>query len=243
VDLLYEAGIMKLGANEPKKVAALGVLVLVAGYLAYTNIFSGPSVPTVRTRPAPTAAENQSPLVAPAEPGPPLPPRATAPRGRSDEFHPVLHSKRPEDRIDTSKIDPTLRLDLLAKLQSVELPTGGRNPFKMGQPPPPPEAKRLPGPEPIVKPGPMQTVAVPPAPPAGPPPPPPITLKYYGFTSGPASPAKTAFFLDGEDILVAKEGDTLKRRYKVVRIGANSVVMEDTDSKRQQTIPLTEEAG
>jgi hypothetical protein len=233
---------MKLGANEPKKMATLGALVLLAGYLAYTNIFSGPSVPTARTRTAPAASDNAGLPVGPAESGPPLPPRATAGRGRSDEFHPVLHSKRPEDRIDTSKIDPTLRLDLLAKLENIVLPSGGRNPFKMGQPPPPPKAEPLKGPEPIVKPGPVQTVAVP-QPPPGPPPPPPITLKYYGFTSAPGAPARTAFFLDGEDILVAKEGDTLKRRYRVVRIGANSVVMEDTDSKRQQTIPLTEEAG
>jgi hypothetical protein len=82
-----------------------------------------------------------------------------------------------------------------------------------------------------------------PTPPPGPPPPPPITLKYYGFTSPSGAAAKTAFFLDGDDILIAKEGDTLKKRYKVVRIGVNSVVMEDTDSKRQQTLPLAEEAG
>jgi hypothetical protein len=75
------------------------------------------------------------------------------------------------------------------------------------------------------------------------PPPPPITLKYYGFSSPPGAGTKTAFFLDGEDILVAKEGETVKRRYRVVRIGVTSVVMEDTDSKRQQTIPLAEEAG
>ena len=32
---------MKLGANEPKKLIALGALVLAGGYLAYTNVFSG----------------------------------------------------------------------------------------------------------------------------------------------------------------------------------------------------------
>jgi hypothetical protein len=79
--------------------------------------------------------------------------------------------------------------------------------------------------------------------PAAAPPPSPISLKYYGFSSAPGNTVKTAFFLDGEDILVAKEGETLKRRYRLVRIGVNSVVMEDTESKRQQTIPLSEEAG
>jgi hypothetical protein len=233
---------MKLGANEPIKVAALCGLVVVGGYLFYANVLSGPSVPAARTSARPTGDATSIPADSPTVGADrPAPSRAVAGRARSDEFHPVLHSKRPEDRIDPVKVDPTLRLDLLAKLQEVGLPAGGRNLFKMGAPPPP-KAAALPGPEPIVKPKPIQ-VEVQPAAPSGPPPPPPITLKYYGFTSPSGKAARTAFFLDGEDILVAKEGDTVKKRYRVVRIGVNSVVMEDTDSKRQQTLPLTEEAG
>lgn len=228
---------MKLGANEPKKLAVLGALVLVGGYLFYANVLSGPSVPAARkSAPAQLATDTTSFSTADA----PVSSRAAASRGRTDEFHPVLHSKRPEDRMDPVKIDPTLRLDLLAKLDEVPLPTGGRNPFKMGAPPPP-KAEALKGPEPKVPLKPVE--AAKPAPPPGPPPPPPITLKYYGFTSPSGAAAKTAFFLDGEDILIAKEGDMLKKRYRVVRIGVNSVVMEDTDSKHQQTLPLTEEAG
>jgi len=33
----------------------------------------------------------------------------------------------------------------------------------------------------------------------------------------------------------------VKKRYRVVRIGVNSVLMEDTESKRQQSLPLAEE--
>jgi hypothetical protein len=226
---------MKLGANERKKVAVLGLLVLVGGYLFYTNVLSGPSVPSART-----SAPAQPAVDAASIPSAEAPvPRRAASRGRTDEFHPSL-LYRPEDRIDPVKVDPTLRLDLLAKLDDVPLPTGGRNPFKMGAPPPP-KAEPLKGPEPKVPLKPVE--AAKPAPPPGPPPPPPITLKYYGFTSPSGAAAKTAFFLDGDDILVAKEGDMLKKRYKVVRIGVNSVVMEDTDSKREQTLPLAEEAG
>ena len=43
------------------------------------------------------------------------------------------------------------------------------------------------------------------------------------------------------EISVAAEGDTVKKRYRVVRIGVNSVLMEDTESKRQQSLPLTED--
>jgi hypothetical protein len=231
---------MKLGANEPKKLVALAALVVLAGYLAYTNVFSGPSIPATRPAPLPTAVDKTAASIEAADAGSPTSPRVAASRARSDEFHPVLHSKRPEDRIDTSKIDPTLRLDLLAKLQDVGLPTGGRNPFKMGQQPV--KAEPLKGPEPIVplKPKPAGTKT---PPPPGPPQPPPITLKYFGFTSASGASTKKAFFLDGDDILIAKEGDTLKKRYRVVRISVTSVVMEDMDSKRQQTIPLTEEVG
>jgi hypothetical protein len=236
---------MKLGANEPKKVVVLAVLGVLSAYLAYTNLFSGPSASTPRTAPLPSAAEGPAAPGAPAESGPPLPPRAIAGRGRSDDFHPVLHSKRPEDRVDTSKIDPTLRLDLLAKLEEVASPNGGRNPFKMG-PPPPPKPDPLKGPEPIVK---LTKPVVPPvgakAAPTGPQGPAPLQtgLKYYGYTSPSGASARTAFFLDGEDILVAKEGDTLKRLYRVVRVGSTSAIVEETNSKRRQTIPLTEEAG
>ena len=54
---------------------------------------------------------------------------------------------------------------------------------------------------------------------------------------------KTAFFLDGEDILLATEGMTVKKRYKIVRINAESVVIEDTEVKREQTLKISEDAG
>jgi hypothetical protein len=231
---------MKLGADDPKKVIVLGALVVIGGYLVFSEVLSGPSSNPAASATPPAIRQAAAPVDVPQ---PPRPVARTSSRSRvqSDEFHPVLHPKRPEDRIDTAKVDPTLRLDLLAKVQNTDSAGPGRNVFQFGQAPLPPE--------PIVRPKPAATATVTPAPappptaPPGPPPPPPITLRYYGFSSIPGSTAKTAFFLDGEDILVAKEGETVKRRYRVVRIGATSVVMEDTESKRQQTIPLAEEAA
>ena len=230
---------MNLGTNEPKKVVVLSVLGLVAAYLVYSNLFSNsPGAPAART-PAPAADPSPAPTASPSPEPVRTFPRTAASRGRSDEFHPVLHSKRPEDRIDPMRIDPTLRLDLLAKLEKVESPGTGRNVFQFGAAPA--KVEPLKGPEPKVIPKPpLETKNEPPKPPP-PPPPAPITLRYYGFSSAPGNSTKTAFFLDGEDILVAKEGETVKRRYRVVRIGINSVVMEDTESKRQQTLPLAEE--
>ena len=41
---------------------------------------------------------------------------------------------------------------------------------------------------------------------------------------------------------MAAENDIVKGRYKVISFGVNSVVMEDTINKDQQTLPLTKEA-
>ena len=43
--------------------------------------------------------------------------------------------------------------------------------------------------------------------------------------------------------VIAGEGDTIKKRYKIVRIGVNSAVVEDTEFKggNQQTLPLEAE--
>ena len=80
-------------------------------------------------------------------------------------------------------------------------------------------------------------------PPPGPPSAPPIPLKFYGFVNRARSGAKSAFFLDGDDIIVATEGDLIKKRYKIISIGLNSAVVEDTQFKSngRQTLPLTEE--
>jgi len=43
----------------------------------------------------------------------------------------------------------------------------------------------------------------------------------------------------GEDIFVAKEGDIVDRRYRIVKINANSVDVEDVLTNNRQTLPLT----
>ena len=78
--------------------------------------------------------------------------------------------------------------------------------------------------------------------PPPPPPPPPIPLKFYGLSGGLRSTVRRAFFLSGEDIVQAGENETIGNRYKVVRIGVNSAVVEDTVAKNQQTLPMVEEA-
>ena len=227
---------MTLGADR-KKLYVLGALILIGGYFFYTNVLSGPSSPAPVRPTRPTALSNPYPETQAAS-------RRPAPSSRSnEEFRPSLKPKRPEERVDPMSIDPTLRLDLLAKVQAVNIEGGRRNLFSVGAPPLPPEpavsvkgataTARVMGPQPPPP---------PPQPPAEPPPP-PITLKYYGYSSARSDNHKRAFFLDGDDILVAAEGETVKKRYRVVRIGVNSVVMEDTQFKHEQTLPLQEGAA
>ena len=234
---------MKLGA-EPKKLAFLGGLVLLGGYLFYSNrtpvpASSEPSRPSRAVGHATAAVQPAYPVTEAIARRAPLASRAT------EEFRPSLKAKRPEERVDPMTIDPTLRKDLLAKVQAVNMEGGARNLFQFSAAPPPPlpaepripvGAKgRGPGGAPV-------QVAGPPSPPP-PPQAPPILLKYYGYSSARGDNHKRAFFLDGDDILVAGEGDIVKKRYKVVRIGVNSVVMEDTQFKHEQTLPLQEEAA
>jgi hypothetical protein len=72
---------------------------------------------------------------------------------------------------------------------------------------------------------------------------PPIPLKYYGYANPRATTTRRrAFFLDGEDIIIAGEGELIKKRYKLVKIGVNSVTMEDTQfNNDQQTLPLAQD--
>ncbi len=233
---------MKLGTENKKQVYILIGLAVVGGYFFYTNVLSQPSDGRPSTPAAPAAAATPAIAVPAPSAGAPAGSRRL-PGGRlraNDEFRPSLKPRK-EDQIDPTAIDPTLRLDLLAKVQKVEPQGGTRNLFQFGAAPPP-EAAKLKGPEPKVLPKtPAQIAKEQQQAKAGPPPkppPPPILLKYYGYSTTKLDGRKRAFFLDGEDILVATEGETVKRRYRVVKIGVNSVVMEDTESKSQQTLPL-----
>jgi hypothetical protein len=232
---------MNLGA-EPKKTVFLGGLVLIGGYVFYTNVISTPDA-----QPRKTAPQAQAPA-APVAPGRgPAPPNIrrtkTAARGAaSQDFKPTL-KLRPEDRPNYATVDPTLRLDLLAKVQAVTLEGGKRSLFQFGAPPPPKPvevaaihpAQRRYGPDPPPKP-------LPPAVPPAAPPPPPITLKFYGFAKPKPDGQKRAFFMDGDEIFVAAEGELVKKRYRVVQIDVNSVIMEDTEYKNnRQTLVLQQE--
>jgi hypothetical protein len=126
-------------------------------------------------------------------------------------------------------LDPTLRLDLLASSEQIKYAGSGRNIFVS-------QAQDIPKPK-----GPGVTDSkpagyTPPAVQA----PPPINLKFFGFANHPGEPKKI-FLSQGEDVFIAGEGDIVDRRYKVMRISATSVEIQDVlSSGPPQNLPLTQ---
>jgi len=93
-------------------------------------------------------------------------------------------------------------------------------------PPPPPPTRKAPPPPPPTK----QAVL--------PPPPPPITFKFEGGVT--RGEEKYAILRDEEGILhVGKEGDTVAFRFKVLKIGHESIDMGYVDNAARQQIELS----
>jgi hypothetical protein len=132
-------------------------------------------------------------------------------------------------RLADSTLDPRLHIDELAVSQNKKYEAGGRNIFRMEELKPIEKtigSVRQPyGPDPLPTPTP-------------PPPPPPIPLKFYGFASKPNEP-KRIFLADEGEVFVARQGDIVERKYKIVQINNTSVIIEDVLNSNRQTIQVT----
>ena len=85
-----------------------------------------------------------------------------------------------------------------------------------------------------VAPAPMPASMVP----AGPPMPPPIALKFVGIVH-PAHQAQIAVLSDGRNVFYGREGETIDGRYRIERIGVESIEMAWVDGRGRQVIRLS----
>jgi hypothetical protein len=199
---------MKVGIEDKKKLAVLGVvgvIALGAGVYLYTQL-SDPS-------PAPVAA----PVIA------------------STPAAPVVKSSgsgaaAKNMGTTAAQLDPTLRMGPMLVTEALVYSGGGRNIFSASSVP-------VEIPKAIAPARPKAALPPPPVVPQGPPPPPPIDLKFFG-TSSLENGHRQAFLLHGEDVFLATDGEIVQRRYKVLTVSANSVLVEDMTNNNRQTLPL-----
>jgi len=108
--------------------------------------------------------------------------------------------------------------------------------------------KAAPPPPPIVPspsrgtPPPVVVAPVPPGPPQPPQPapPPPITLKFIGIIESTERAQKIAILSDGRNVpFYGREGDIIEGRYRILKIGVESIELAYVDGRGRQTIRLT----
>jgi hypothetical protein len=206
---------IRLTPDQQKKGGLIAAFVLVAGVILYYDFRDDtpprPVAPVVVTAPVKVAPATKTGAA------------VAVPPGRS------AGAAAKNLGTTSAQLDPTLRMEAMLVTESLAYSGNGRNIFSANSVPvdiPKPIA-------PVRKAGPPP----PPPPPPGPPPPPPIDLKFFGTTTG-ADGKREAFLLHGDDVFLASDGDIVQRKYKVVSVSANSILVEDMANNNRQTLPL-----
>jgi len=71
-----------------------------------------------------------------------------------------------------------------------------------------------------------------------PPPTPPAPLRFYGFAERSQGGRRQVFLTDGEEVYLAAEGDVVLHRYRVLRVGNQSIELEEVSGKQRWVVPL-----
>jgi hypothetical protein len=125
---------------------------------------------------------------------------------------------------ESSSLDPTLHYALLEMTENERYEGSGRNIFRSYRDEPP--LREIPAvPEPNPSPLPDQPTAS------------SIQLKFFGLATISLSERKACLTQDG-DVFIGGEGDIIDRRYRIVRIGTNTVELEDLVDNRTRKLTL-----
>jgi hypothetical protein len=210
---------LQKGTENKKQVYFLIVLVvvivLVGGY-EIKDYFGGSSTPP----PPPIAAKSAALSSSKASASHATAANSTASQGQEAQ------------KLSNAGIDPTLHLEILARSEKIEYLGTGRNIFSAESAPPPIERIVASArPNPLGQPG-VSTPSGPIKPVA-----PPIDLKYFGYTQA-KDKSLQAFFVHGDDIFAARNGEIIDHRYKVGVIQATSVQVTDLGYNNTQTLQL-----
>jgi hypothetical protein len=126
------------------------------------------------------------------------------------------------------------RIDL-ARLEGPRptAPLGKRDIFDFGVPPAPPEPPAPPPSEMEARNEPPPPVTVP-----TPPPPPPLNIKYIGALEDKRGLKVAMFLNERKEVLTGQPGQLVGNRFRVVRIGVESVDIQELGSEQTRRIPL-----
>lgn len=206
---------MKMGAEDKKKLTMLAVAgtgALGAAFYMYTQL----STPDLPPAAAPVVVSAPAAGVA----------KAAAAKGPGNAAGKLGTT--------SAAYDPTLKMQAMLVTESLVYTGAGRNIFSASSVP---VSSGVDMPKPIAPARPVGVVLPVYQAPTGPPPPPPIELKFFG-TAKRGNGAEQAFLLHGEDVFLASPGDIVQRRYKIGKISANSIEVEDLTNQNTQSLPL-----
>jgi hypothetical protein len=207
---------MKLGTEDKKK---LGILAIVGTFalVAIFYIYSQLSTPSTPAPPPPAVVTTRAPMA------------ATTSTQRTSSGNTVRAFSKSAGT--TAQLDPTLHMEAMLVTESLIYSGSGRNIFSANSAPTADSANSV---AKVRTPALVAPVRVGPT---GPPPPPAIDLKFFGTETN-SKGDKRAFLLHGDDVFFVQQGDIVQRRYRVIRIDARSILMEDIANNNRQALPL-----
>ncbi len=63
-------------------------------------------------------------------------------------------------------------------------------------------------------------------------------MKFFGYGNLPSGGPRRAFLLDGEDVLIVGEGETVQNHIRILHIGNESIEFEDTNTHQRGSNPI-----